>query len=299
MNAAARSVEVLRRRAEELAGPLPPLLVAAERVASTIAQGVHGRRRVGQGETFWQYRRFAYGDSTQQIDWRRSARSDQLFVRQTEWEAAQSVWLWPDLSPSMRYRSRDSLPEKAERAAVLALALASLLVRGGERIALLGTMDRPVSGRAGLNRMALELTRELGDDAGRDGVPPSPPLPRFGAAVLIGDFLGAEDETESALRNLAGRGIGGVMLQVLDPAEAALPFRGRTRFRGLEAEGELLIGRAESVQSDYLGRLARLQDDLRVFATRAGWHFAIHHTDRPAEPALLALYTALAGAADM
>lgn len=289
----------LRGRAEALAGPLPPLLVAAERVAATVAQGVHGRRRVGQGETFWQYRRFSEGDTAQQVDWRRSARSDQLFVRQTEWEAAQSVWLWPDLSPSMRYRSRDDLPEKSERAAILALALASLLVRGGERIALLGAMDRPVTGRAGLSRVAHQLTHDLDTPSERDGVPPAPQLPRYGAAILIGDFLGPEEETEAALRALAGRGIRGVMLQVLDPAEAGMPFRGRTRFRGLEAEGELLIGRAESVRDDYLIRLARLQDSLRVFSSRAGWHFAIHHTDRPAAPALLALYTALAGNMDM
>src|SRR3546814_6131026 len=81
----------LRHRAEQLAATLPPLLVAAERVAATVAQGVHGRRRVGQGETFWQYRHYDFGDQPQSIDWRQSAKSDMVFVRQMEWEAAQSV----------------------------------------------------------------------------------------------------------------------------------------------------------------------------------------------------------------
>ena len=49
------------RRAEALGARLPPLLVAAERVAATVAQGVHGRRRVGQGDSFWQFRRFVAG----------------------------------------------------------------------------------------------------------------------------------------------------------------------------------------------------------------------------------------------
>ncbi len=48
----------LRQRAEALAATLPPLLVAAERVAATVAQGVHGRRRAGMGESFWQFRRY-------------------------------------------------------------------------------------------------------------------------------------------------------------------------------------------------------------------------------------------------
>ena len=151
----------LRRTSEEIAAAFPPLLVAADRVASTVAQGVHGRRRVGQGETFWQYRRFAYGDSPRDIDWRRSARSDRLFVRQTEWEAAQSVWLWPDLTASMRYSSHRNLPGKQHRTAILALALASLLTRGGERIALLDKPESPATGRAVLDRIAMTLMLDM------------------------------------------------------------------------------------------------------------------------------------------
>ncbi len=95
----------LRQRAEQLAATLPPLMVAAERVASTVAQGVHGRRRVGQGETFWQFRSYHFGDQPQSIDWRQSAKSDRVYVRQMEWEAAQSVWVWCDTSASMNWRS--------------------------------------------------------------------------------------------------------------------------------------------------------------------------------------------------
>ena len=67
--------------------------------------GVHGRKRSGPGETFWQYRPYSFGDNVQQIDWHRSARSDRVFIRENEWEAAQSVWLWRDPSASMEYSS--------------------------------------------------------------------------------------------------------------------------------------------------------------------------------------------------
>src|SRR5689334_21902661 len=121
----------IQHRAEELAAALPPLLVAAERVATTVAQGVHGRRRVGQGETFWQFRQYEPGDSAQRIDWRESAKSERLYIRQTEWEAAQSVWLWRYGSPSMDYSSAPTLPRKRARADLLLVALAALLMRGG------------------------------------------------------------------------------------------------------------------------------------------------------------------------
>ncbi len=83
----------LRAEAERQTAALPPLLADAQRLAATLILGEHGRRRAGQGETFWQYRRAEAGDPFTSIDWRRSARSDRLYVRQTEWEAAQTVSL--------------------------------------------------------------------------------------------------------------------------------------------------------------------------------------------------------------
>lgn len=282
-----------RRRAEETAAAFPPLLVAADRVATTVAQGVHGRRRVGQGETFWQYRRYAFGDSPGMIDWRRSARSDRLYVRQTEWEAAQSVWLWPDLTASMRYRSDRGLPEKQDRAAVIALALASLLTRGGERIALLDRPEPPATGRVVLDRVAATVLHDMAGEAATYDVPPVPALPRYGTVVLISDFLIEEERLIGFLRDMAARGVRGHLLQVLDPSEAHMPYRGRTRFRGLETEGELMVGRAETLQDGYMERLGTLQAALETFARRADWSYGVHITDAAPEPALLSLYMAM------
>src|SRR5438132_10995917 len=166
-------------RGEELASMLPPLLVAAERVATTVAQGVHGRRRVGQGETFWQFRQYEPGDAATRIDWRESAKSQRLYVRETEWEAAQSVWLWRDGSSSMDYSSAGYIagagwPTKRDRAELLLVALASLLVRGGERLTLLGSAVAPITGRVALTRLG-----QLIEGASvTDGLPVFEPLPR-------------------------------------------------------------------------------------------------------------------------
>ncbi|MFQ5973493.1 MAG: DUF58 domain-containing protein [Alphaproteobacteria bacterium] len=286
-----------RHRAEALSATLPPLLVAAERVAATVAQGVHGRRRVGQGETFWQFRRFEPGDSPRSVDWRRSATGDHLYVRETEWEAAQSVWLWRDTSPSMHYRSGPGLATKYERADLLTLALMSLLVRGGERVALLGQPERPASGTAALNRIAEAMERASeAPTTPAEAVPPYVPLPRYGTVVLFGDFMTSPNEVDRSVRTFAARGVRGHLLQVLDPAEAHMPFGGRSRFHGLESEGELLVGRAESLRDDYLDRLTAHQQRLRSLTRRTGWTFAVHHTDRPPQLALLALYMALGDA---
>jgi uncharacterized protein (DUF58 family) len=289
----------MRHRAEQLAARLPPLLVAAERVASTVAQGVHGRRRVGQGDSFWQFRRYETTDAATLIDWRQSAKTQSLFVRETEWEAAQTVWLWRDASPSMRYRSARALPEKAERADLLLLALASLLVRGGEHMALVGEDMRPASGRAALEKIAATVTRPDASARAADrrisSLPPFQLLPRHAQLVLIGDFLSPVEEFESLVRRFAARGVRGHVLQVLDPAEETLPFGGRTRFEGFENEGEVLIRRVEHARGDYLNKLATHQGALAAVVRRVGWQFDRHRTDRSPESALLALYMGLSG----
>jgi len=279
----------LQRRAEELASLLPPLLVAAQRVAAHVAPGVHGRRRVGPGETFWQFRRYQPGDPVTAIDWRKSAKSDPVFVRETEWTAAQAVWLWHDRSPSMEYRSAPHLPTKRDRAALLVLALAVLLERGGEAIGLLGDARGPSQGRAVLTRLATTLSEPtIGDN-----LPPPTPLPRHAQIVLAGDFLAPLDEVDTLVRRLAERGAAGHMVQILDPAEEALPFEGRVRFAGLEGEGETLITRTEDVREAYIGRLAAHRDGLAAIARSVGWRFAVHHTDQPPQTILLTLHGAL------
>ena len=293
--AAANSDSIRRQRAEQLAQTLPPLMVQAERVASTVAQGVHGRRRVGAGETFWQFRRYQSGDAAQQIDWRQSAKTQKLFVRENEWEAAQSVWLWRDGSPSMHYQSRMAETAKLERSSLLALALASVLVRGGERVALLGTGERPISGRAAVTRLADHLAQsdreKPGDTA--PSLPPQERLPRFGQVVLISDFLLPLDRLEELIMGFAGAGVNGHLLQVLDPAEEDLPFRGRTRFEGMERDGDVIVGRAESLQEEFQEYMSVRRERLIHIARRIGWSAAVHRTDRPPQTALLALYRAI------
>jgi uncharacterized protein (DUF58 family) len=290
---AGMSAAVHARRAEALGARLPPLLVAAERVAATVAQGVHGRRRVGQGDSFWQFRPFLPGDTASRIDWRRSARSDRAYVRETEWEAAQTVCLWHDASPSMGWKSRLASVTKGERAALLLLALATLLLRGGERVALIGPEAHPFAGRAALDRVAELLAAQHPTQRDGEGLPPTDRLPRYGHAVLIGDFLSPPEAVQALIARLAAVPVQAHLLQVLDPAEALLPYSGRVRFQGLEAEAEMLVPRVEGIRDAYAGRLAAHQAALAAACAAAGFGFSVHRTDHPPEAALLGLAMAL------
>jgi uncharacterized protein (DUF58 family) len=287
--------EPLRECAEELASRLPPLLIAAERVAVTVAQGVHGRRRVGQGDTFWQFRQYQPGDAAAAIDWRKSAKSQRLYVRESEWEAAQSVWLWRDASGSMDYSSAGYLPgaqwpKKRERAELLLVALASLLVRGGERLSLLGSGLAPMHGRLALSRL-VELIDK--DRPGTTSLPAFEALPRAAQLVLFGDFLSPLESVHAALSRFAASELAGHLMQIVDPAEEDLPFDGRVRFADIEERDEIVISRVESIRGDYGLRFRRHREGLAAIAANFGWTFATHRTDRPPELALLALFGAL------
>src|SRR5215470_5576080 len=129
-----------------LAAIMPRLMLEARRVAASIIHGMPGRRRAGPGENFWQYRRFVSGEPAARVDWRRSARDDHLYVRELEWEAAHTVWIWPDRSPSMLFGSPLVRETKLDRTLVVSLALAEVLVEGGERVGIPGIM-RPSASR--------------------------------------------------------------------------------------------------------------------------------------------------------
>ncbi len=286
----ARRWTALREQGERAAASLPPLLVQAERIAQTVAFGVHGRRVTGPGDSFWQFRRYEPEDPASAIDWRQSARSQHVFVREREWEAAQSVWLWRDGSPSMSYRSGAGLPEKAERASVLLLALAALLTRGGERVGALGPGGETGIGRAAVRRLAARLA-----DPAFQAVdtPPALPLPRHTTLILAGDFFTGLDRFEAMVAQYAATGAKGHVLQVVDPAEEEFPFEGRVRFDRADGIDGALIGRAEALREIYRDRFEAHRDALRAAARRYGWSFQWHRTDHRPETAVLALYRRL------
>jgi len=282
-------------RAESLGAALPPLVVDAERVAATVMQGVHGRRRSGQGEAFWQFRPYVAGDAASRVDWRQSAKADRLFVRETEWEAAQTVVLWRDPSASMRWHSHLAREEKARRADLLLLALSALVLRGGERVRLLPGPKRAFDGRHALPALADALRRQAMQTLTADLLSEES-VPRHGRLVLFGDFLQPLAEVQAALASFAARPVRGQLVQVMDPAEETLPYDGRIRFEGLEGEAPTLIPRVQDVRALYAERLALHRDGLRALARAADWGFSVHRTDRPPEQALLALWMALAPA---
>ena len=282
----------LTDRAAAAARVLPPLLVEAERMAATVILGEHGRKRAGPGEAFWQYRPYSFGDSTQRIDWHKSARSDRVYIRENEWEAANTLWVWASPSVSMEFRSHLSATTKRERARLIALAMASLAVRAQERVAALGSPHAPDHSRGQLVRIANWF---LGGEG--PALPAFARAPRFSSAVLTGDFFETPEEIATALSPIAAAGVKGHLVQVVDPAEETLPYAGRIEFHEMAGPLKFLSARAETLRDDYARLLEAHREALRDLCRRIGWSFTIHRTDEPPTRILLNLHARLSGEA--
>lgn len=281
--------DIVRRatgQARSLAASMPRLILEARRIAATVIHGLHGRRRAGTGENFWQYRRFVSGEPARRVDWRRSARDDHLYVREQEWEAAHTVWIWPDRSPSMLFASPLVWETKLDRAVIVALALAEVLVEGGERVGIPRLM-RPTASRDVIDKFAQALVHDTHE---RESLPPAFSPSPLSEIVMLSDCWSPVSDFTAKVEHLSGSRAHGHVVQIVDPAEETFPYSGRIEFLDPEGEESVTAGRAETWRDDYLDRLARHRAQLRAETDRLGWSFAIHRTDRPASELVLSLH---------
>ena len=314
------SIHRLLIDAQTLAGDFPPLnLHIADRANATLGQ--HGRRRFGHGSDFWQFRNYEWGDSVTTIDWRQSARFDTLQVREREWQAQRAIYIWSDPSPSCDWRSERYLPTKRHRAQEILLALSILALRGGESVAVLRNGARLKWGGEVAVSLAQELFQESADwspssasktqaskaqasnpqasDESESSELAATTLPDLripdaaSHVILAGDFLDPPEPLVPYLRAVSARGASGTLLQVLDPAEWSLPWRGGAILDGTEGESPWKVRRLEEMASAYEKRLAAITERLATIARDSGWGYLTHNTADPAAKALLSLHVRL------
>jgi len=227
------------------------------------------------------------GEPSQNVDWRRSARDDHLYVREREWEASHTIWIWPDRSPSMAFASALVTDSKLERALVVAFALAEVLVQGGERVGVPGLLQ-PTASRNVIEKMAEAM---LHDAQKRASLPPSFAPAPFAEVVMLSDLWSPIGEVRQTIAQLSATGAHGHVVQIVDPAEESFPYSGRVEFIEPESGGSVTAGRAETWRNDYTGLVARHRAAIRAETDQRGWSFATHRTDRPASELLLVLHS--------
>ena len=216
-------------------------------------------------------------------------------MREREWEAAHTVWLWPDLSPSMDFRSHLSPTTKRDRAIVLdaGRGRAARARRRARRLARPDATDGEPQGddahrRSHHRQQTAPAT--FSDASRRRRIWRASP-----ARSLFSDFLDPIAKTREHIEALAADGAAGHLVQILDPAEETLPYEGRTEFLSPAGGERWVADRAQSLRSRYRERFEAHRAELAAIAKRLGWSFLVHHTDRPASEPLLTLIMRHAG----
>ncbi len=269
---------------DAIAAALPAIVMDSRRAAASIVIGEHGKRCAGNGEAFWQYRDWTNGESVRQIDWRRSARSDKLFVRERERQVPALLQIWCDTRPDMDWRGDTARPTKAHRAIMLGLSLAIATRSGGERVASLG-QAAPFRDELTFAISLLTTGKTFPDQI------------RPGQVLLISD--GLEDAQIWAKRaqlvSLARASL--IVLLVGDPSEATFPYEGRTRFQSTSGDNDVVIGRAQSAQSAYVEAYQLQLGAVTQAIVAQGGQVYRHTTSAPTAPILQTLAGALDRAA--
>jgi uncharacterized protein (DUF58 family) len=275
----------IETQAQALGASLPPLLVAAQRIAATVMMGVHGLRRPGAGDNFWAYRPYSFGDSTQRIDWQKSAKSDQAFIREKEWEAANTLWLWINLGPRMAFQSHLAQVPKSYHAKVLSLAIAQLALRAHERVGYLDGLTRASHGRHMFEKLAMTFAKE-----GDGTLPQALGRHRHSTGLFVSDFLEEPELLKRSFAPMAEAGMRGHLVQVIDPAEEALPYDGRIEFLGFDRLQKFHSPKTQNLRGDYAEAFKNQREAVHNLAKKMGWSFSVHRTDESLTNGVLKLY---------
>lgn len=278
------AIHKLRKQAGQASDPLPALMMQAERVAANIIHGAHGQRKAGAGEKFWQFREYQDSDRPQDIDWRQSAKNDHVFIKQREWQATQKTYLWCAQGKSMTFASTKHLKTKQETAQILTLALALLLIKGEENIGIFGNQK---TGR-GHNRIE-DIAHALITDAHIDHELPdhqSFHLPQNAGFIAVGDFLCPLEEIERNFADIATRTKNVAIIQILDPYEIDLEYKGRIQFNGLSTAQNTLINNVSSIRDNYNARMQNHIQSLQNLVHGYGWSYHLHQSNEDLSAAL-------------
>lgn len=263
-------LEALRAEAEDIVRAVPGLNLKA-RAADAAHLGAAGRKRAGTGEQFWQYRHYSQEDTAQRIDWRRSARGDDIYVRETELETARTILFWCDPHAGFDWSGDAGRRTKADTARILMLANGLMLSKGGERIGVLGSGRKPSFGKASADK--------LGEDLLNSGSAQFPPPPRARAIFAIAsDFYDPIDIWRDRLAPLARASKEGVLISFSDPVEESFPWKGRVRFSRPGAPLFRIFGRAETIRETYLERFRAHAAAIEQLAISFGWQHVHHST---------------------
>ena len=276
----------------EILSTVGSLDVVARQVVEGVRIGMHRSPSRGISSEFTAYRQYVAGDAVQAIDWKCYARSDRYYIKLYEAETNFVANLLLDASGSMTYASGKI--SKLEYAKFMAASLAYLITDQSDSVGVAvfdGELQTYVPPKSSPS-ILIDISREL------ENATPKPRtnvgavlndfahrMSRRGVVMLFSDMLDNTDEFVSGINHLRYQGHNVIVFHILDPYELEFPFKGTSKFIGLEEEGEI-VTQPDRLRDSYLKELDKFISGIRSACTKAAADYVLVNTAEPIEHVL-------------
>lgn len=273
---------------------LAGLKLRAWRLVEGFVAGLHRSPHAGWSVEFAEHREYTPGDDPRYLDWKLLARSDKLHVKRFEDETNLIAYFALDISGGMTYRGADAPLSKLEFGQLLIAALAGLVLRQQDAVAL-ATMDsavrvvlRPTAEAAQWDAVVNVLEHVQPTEKTALAAPLAELASRWnrrGVVMLVTDAWDDPAAILAGVARLTAARHDVLLWHVVDEDELQFPFRGPLETVGLEGELPLNID-AEHVRESYRREVADHCRTLEVGCRSRGAEYLRVTTAEPVETAI-------------
>jgi uncharacterized protein (DUF58 family) len=254
--------------------------------------GEHRSPQKGFAIEFAQHREYGAGDDVRHLDWKAHAKTDRLFIKQYEQDTNFVLQILVDCTGSMNFSSGKL--SKFDFARVLAATLSHLVLSqrdavtlgfiGNGQPELLPLSDTP--GRLPLILNALANARADGAlSIAEDFKKLTTRLARRSITILISDLLQNEEDLLNLFPDVRYQNSELLVLHVMDDAELSFPYKGKTRFEGLEGEVPLTLTGGELAEA-YREAVKAHSAKLQRACERHDVHYVLINSSNPLSESL-------------
>jgi len=263
------SLKKLIKSSDEVADLLPSLLSDSSLLLKNILSGLHSTRFAGKGENFWQFKEYVRGESISSIDWRKSASSKKLLMKQNEKELSKTIYLFFDKSFSMNYKSNLAKHNKLFISALLTLTLCKLFSNSKEKVFIFNSENKPINCSNNIHN----FDKSFLFNNKKHSFPNLNLFKDKSLCFFFSDFFYDNSELKSLIIKFKNRGILGYLIQILDPIEVDFNLNSNIMLKDLETNETMVFDNDIDFSNAYKKKLANLEISLKKISLNSGWKY--------------------------
>jgi len=266
----------LLKASDQYASVLPKIIFDSAMLSRNIIEGLHASRFSGKGEDFWQFKEYRQGDGLSSIDWRKSAATNKILVKQKENETAKTIYFYFDKTKSMNFKSEKKIRNKYQIAVLLTLTLSRIFLKNRENVFHFKTYKSIVKCSSNLS----SFTKSFLFEENYIRFPDKSLIANNSICFIISDFLYDIKKLKNYLINLKQKNISGFLIQILDPLEINFNIKENLILKDLETNAKLKVDESKKYKDFYDKKLNELHNNLKDLCQITNWSYLIHDTSK-------------------